>query len=344
MKNTAIILTFCSLSVGAVLHANQEDEYTNQIIQIQYNELGEEIRYPVVVNSAGQMAAPMEILYGESLFELWSVKNSAPSEPVLLDTTEVNGIYSPEIWIDTPDPNDTFSSPRTRVDVPYSVRIEGVADAYIDNAAGSLQFMVNVEDLPGDAGEFPQDHETNFAQGTPINSLLKPTLSGSVEAASSYVDQDWSGVWGRETFSIWEEDGTSTPMLSSRYVNIWPTASIDFTPGKALTDGATYRVFPEIEIGFTNLYAYDIWEVWLETEDGTEIPLSSGDVTNAKIPTYRPARITDKLYEAKLKTGTYTLYAGQQAPGLDNVRNYKNMGTFTYIEEIKVRANVVGSE
>lgn len=343
MKTTAFSLSFCSLALGAALHANQEDQYTNQILQIQYDETGAMIPHLVVVGTAGEIqAAP--ILFGVSVFELWSFKNDNPSQQVLLDTTEVNGYFSPEIWIDTPDPYDTFSSPRTRVDIPYSVRIEGVGEAYIDNAAGSLQFMVNSEDLPAGESDFPLEHETNFAQGTPINSLLKPTLTGSVEVVSSYVDQEWSGVWGRETFSLWEEDGTSTPMLSSRHVNIWPTASIDFTPGKAITDGATYRVLPEIEVGFTNLYAYDKWEVWLETADGARIDVSGGDVINGKIPQPRNSRITDILYDKRLKTGTYTLYASQQAPGLDLEPNVKNLGSFTFIEEIKVRANVVGSE
>lgn len=345
MKNIAIFLTLYALFIGSVLHATnkQEDDYTNQIIQIQYDELGNEIRYPVVVGTTGQMAAPMEILYGESIFELWSVRNDKPSEPVLLDTTEVNGYFSPEIWIDTPDPSDTFSAPRTRVDVPYSVRIEGVADAYVDNAAGSLQLVVNVENLPGNSPDFPHNHETNYEQGYPINSLLYDMLSGSVKAVSSYVDKEWTEVWGRETFSVWDKDAVGTSMLSSRHVNIWPTATINFEPGKELTDGATYRVFPEIEVRIENLYAVDNWRVWVQSQDGTEFPLNSGSVTGI-LPQDRQVPLTDLLVEKIKKTGTYTLYASQQAPGLDAMPNIKEMGSFTYIERIKVRANVVGSE
>ncbi len=341
MKNIATVLTLCSLSFGPVVFAAQEDEYTNQIIQIQYDELGNEIRYPVVVKPSGQMDAPLPILFGVSMFELWSVKNDDPTKPILLDTTEVNGFYSPEIWIDTPDPNDTFSAPRTRADVAYSFRIEGVPSEYVDNAAGSLQMVWNQEDLPVGSNEFPDGHETDYSQGDAINSILPTVLTGSL-VAYAYSDSE-TEVWSRETISLWEKNTDGTPMLSSRTLTVWPTATINFAQGKSLENGAVYSAFPEIQVNFGNLYAVDSWSLWVESESGIKIPLSEGVVT-ANTPQSRQVPISGSLTDKIITSGTYTLYAAQQAEGLDIEPNVVNMGTFTFTKEIKVRANVIGSE
>lgn len=345
MKKIATVVSICSLSMGTVVHADLEDDYTNQIIQIQKdptNPEGELLIYPVVVGTAGQMDAVAPIYFGESTFELWSVKNDSPENPKLLDATSVNGYYSPEIWIDSLDPSSTPSSPRTRADRPYTVRIEGVSAEFVGNAAASLQMVWNGEDLPDDDYKFPESHETNYSGGTPVNSLLPTVLSGSLDFDAYAPDQ--TEVWSRETFSLWEKDDTGTPILSSRYVTIWPTATIGFEPGKALTDGATYRVFPEIQVNFINLYAVDNWYVWAVSEDGTSIPIHDGSVDNVDMPAFRPARITEKLNDLITKSGTYTLYGGQKVPGLDSDVDPKRLGSFTFNAEIKVRANVISSE
>ncbi|QQL45495.1 hypothetical protein [Sulfuriroseicoccus oceanibius] len=346
MKNNPLILGALALS-AIPLTANPlstDDNYENIIIQIQTNEFGEEVRASLTnLAKQGTDVAPLPILYGDSLFELWSL-NKTTGEQKLLDTTIVNGIYSPQITLVTPDPNDTPTKPRTRVDVGYSVQIDGISPAYHDAAANLLVMLYNLEPYEPESFQHPPAYTTDYASATDVSSTLATMMSNSVSYSSGFVVDDWTVVGGTETFSIWEPaaDGGPAIVADTCSVQIWPVATIALDPDATIEPGKIYRNFKPIKINMNNLYAKDDWSVEIVDATSTTTEILSGTVIGDK-PQFRQIQIAN-LADYLPGSGDYVLRVTQQAEGLDPVPVEHLSVSFSYDRRITVNGQVGTAE
>ncbi|QQL46133.1 hypothetical protein [Sulfuriroseicoccus oceanibius] len=346
MKTNPLIpssLVLVALSTLAA-SANTDSKHKNQIIQIQTNEFGEEVRAALNdLGEAGSTNAPLPILYGDATFELWSI-NTETAEQKLLDTTVVNGFYSPEVVVITPDPNDTPTNPRTRVDKGYSVQIDGISPAYHSAAATQLTLLYNKEPYPADTFAHPSAYTTDYADATDVSSALSTMMASPASFSSGFVSDDWEQVAGTETFSIWNPatDSASATMADSHSVQVWPVANAYFESSAGIEGGETYRQFDPIKINIDNLYAKDNWSVEIIDPNNNATQILGGTVIG-DAPQSRQVRISN-LGKYLGESGQYTLRVTQQAEGLDP-EPVEHIGvTFTYDRRIVVNAQIGTSE
>lgn len=343
-KHIPIALTALAATALHTSAATSTPKYQNQIIQIQTNELGEEVRLSLdSLGKSGSAVAPLPILYGDAAFELWSV-NTENAEQKLLDTTVVNGYYSPEVVITTPDPNDSTANPRTRVDIGYSTQVSGISPAYQSAAATQLALIYNKDAYT--SGTFTHDatHTTDYATGSNVSSALSTMMASAASFSSGFVNDDWSAVGGTETFSVWNPATDTAPasMANAQSIQVWPVASATFDTGTELTEGKTYRQFDTIRINIDNLYAKDDWRVRVIDPAGNVIPIAGGTAIGNEPQSRQPEIKNLAAYLGD--SGVYKLEVTQQAEGLDPVPVVHIGVNFTYDRRIVINGHIGSSE
>ena len=159
---------FISLLGAAAAWGNPAD-YVNFVRQIQEDS---GVEWDVAVAPSGTMLSPEGVGPQGSLYQLWSIHNTTASEYHLDE--EFVSAYTPNasIKIQTADPYEHIA--RTRVDQPFSVRIQ-VTGLLPQGGVGGPPLSASQVLLYHRVGEYPEGQhsfETESADGSGSAGLL----------------------------------------------------------------------------------------------------------------------------------------------------------------------------
>lgn len=242
---------------------------------------------------------------GSSIYQQWSIEQSEAKE-YLRDEKLVRA-YLPQtsIRIETLDRDAPF--PRTRVDQPFSVRIE-VAD------------LLTGVGLPDSSTKvlFVQSLRSGHTGKNPPAGSCAPLAAGYIATngttvlkfpASSLKANDVTTARGEEHFVIHTLADGSSPQseIASAFLQVWPVASgalCGITPGEKI-----HGQIPAIHLDLHDLYPRSVTYLMLYkgTEvngvSGTEITSLSIDQDGSESRVLQIKDWTDKITE----DGTYTV-------------------------------------
>lgn len=294
------------LLLGALNASAQTASYVNFIRQQQQ---GKGVVWDMPVIPKGSSPSTLAVESGGSLFQLWTIEQTAAKE-YLLDQKLV-GAYLPtaDIVVTTLDHYSRIH--RTRVDQPFTVEI-------------SISGLLTGLDLPLAAtsvllerhlGTY-QDGKTTLdpakvVAGVPFSSSYLTANGKTVLRfeASSLTAADPTKASGEEHFVIHAlSDGSFTQtQIASGLVQVWPVASGSI---KGISQGDKLRFqMPQIELLLNDLYPRS--DTYLLLFEGTQVTGAEGVIVKA-FPMDREASESHVIgvteLEAKItKDGTYTL-------------------------------------
>lgn len=243
-------LTFFLLAGGHL--AAQNTSWTNYLRQTQ---MGTGVELQTEVANHGMRAALLPLEMQGARFQIWTQKNvpgAAPTAPQLLDTKFVDAYQiSASIQITTGDPYTVI--PRTRVDQPFTVRVQlsGLQNLPgAEEAARKVLFQHGTATYPGESHVPPP-----VLVNSPVyNGLLEqngihtfgfasPNLVTSTPATSS----------GEENFTVSSLAGfgSGATTLAAARLQVWPLARVQVS---GIQSGATYASPPEVTFSYSDLY------------------------------------------------------------------------------------------
>lgn len=210
-------------------------------------------------------AAPLSACKGESMFQHWSIDEAQTKEYLLTQKLVRNYLPKATIRIETLDPDSSF--PRSRVDQPFSVRIE-MADLLTGVGLPDSTTKILVE----------QHLQSNYSGKTNSNIITKPFANGCITSngttilkfpASSLTAKDRTQASGEEHFMIQTlADGNSSPTeIASAFVQVCPVAS-GAVQGIASGDEIRDQL-PTVRLALHNLYPRS--DTYLMLYQGTQI-------------------------------------------------------------------------
>lgn len=299
-------LLFLALSTASVFAANTAIPYVNFVRQ---NQQGSGVVWDMPVDAVGAGGSPLLLETGGSLFQLWTI-NQKSGQDYLLDQKLV-GAYLPkaDVKIITLDRNG--SSPRTRVDQPFTVEIN-VANLLSGPGLpiASTKVLLEQHIQSYTAGQTSLDPNV-VASNKP---LYAPYISQNGKTvlkfqASSLTGTDSTKVSGEEHFIVHAlADGTITQtQIASAKVQVWPVASGSIS---GLTSNAEYRYqLPIVQLDLVDLYPRS--DTYFMLYEGSSVSGSTGTIIKA-YPWDSGAPKTTSMDASELsgkivKDGTYTV-------------------------------------
>lgn len=323
MKTSASLLVLLT-SVAA---ANPAD-YLNFVRQIQVDSL---VEWDVTVAAQGSMISPEGVGPAGSLYQLWSVHKLTATE-FHLDEQFVSA-YTPEaaITIRTADPYGPI--PRTRVDQPFSVRIDvdGLLDGLTDADGVLIPSSAKQVLLTHDGGLYvPGTHVFDPTLENPYSELATATIKSNGNFDLDYAMTNIKGkgtspmkmegeeVWTISTLELSDDGKTLVKgdQLERAVLQIWPLASATLSGWDSTQ---VYEDIPPLTVGLKNLYPDS--STWLRVyagapqanpSDPTEIQ-SSYVVIKDSIPRSRALNLAD-LNSYFPRNGDYTVEVIHQTP------------------------------
>lgn len=299
MKTIALFLTLTAIHASA-------DSYVNFVRQSQQ---GTGVVWDMPVAATGNGPSALAIETGGSLFQLWTIEQTK-NQDYLLDQKLV-GAYLPkaDIKITTLDPFAPY--PRTRVDQPFTVRID-VAGLLTGNGLPEAATKVLIEQHIQSYAAGQTTLQPAAVQGnTPLTSGMLSSNGPTILKfpASSLKSSDPTKATGEEHFVVHAlSDGSiSQTQIASAYVQVLPIASgaiIGIQPGQRFR----YQI-PSIQLNLNDLYPRS--DTYFMLYEGTGANGAPGTVV-ASFPMDRDrtdsqiAMVPD-LGSKFTKDGTYTV-------------------------------------
>ena len=289
--------------LGASAHAG---DYVNFLRQEQQDN-GVVWDMPVEATGASNSALALE--KGGALFQLWTIEQEASAD-YLLDQKLV-GAYLPvaAITVTTLDPHG--DTPRTRIDQPFTVKIDVsglLTGGGFPLSASSVVLERHLATSP--------DEETSIdpsiaVSGTPASSAFIKQNGATVLrfSASALNAEDPTKAVGEEHFVVHAiaEDQVSQSQIASARLQVWPIASGTI---KGINNGDELRFeTPPVELLLNDLYPRS--DSYLLLYNGTQVAGATGTVVKAypvdrDTPDSNVLRVTE-LDSLITEDGTYTL-------------------------------------
>lgn len=292
--------------LGALQATAQDGGYVNFIRQHQQ---ASGVIWDMPVAAVGSAPSALALENGNSLFQLWSVEQSAAKDH-LLDQKLV-GAYLPaaDVSITTLDPDGKM--PRTRVDQPFTVDINVTGLLTGPEFPAAMSSVLLERHLANHGADTSAIEPAIAVAGTPMTSGFIRDNGRTVLrfAASSLTAADPTKASGEEHFVIHAlSDGSITQtQIASAMVQVWPVASGEI---KGISQGARLRFqTPDIELILNDLYPRS--DTYLMLFNGSQINGNTGSMVTA-YPVDRDATESTVIKSGNLdsmitKDGTYTL-------------------------------------
>jgi hypothetical protein len=250
MKSPAKSLLLLLLAAVSVPVGAQQPTWTNFLRQRQAL-TGVELQTNVANNGSRLSLLPLEQEGAE--FTIWTLKSGTGELPQLLATQFVDAYQnSATVAIETGDPYTLI--PRTRVDKPFTVRVQVAGLRPIvtggDTTGTSVRFAHTASNygvgvhLPGSGMSTRTVFSGNISQnGMHVFNFSGTNIGGTNVAASS----------GEENFTVSSLLGTGAldTTLATGRMQVWPLSTATIS---GITNNATYTSMPEVTFNYSRLY------------------------------------------------------------------------------------------
>lgn len=344
---TSLIISALSASLAAA----DPSDYVNFVRQIQADS---PVEWDVSVAPTGSMLSPEGVGPEGSLFQLWSIHGISASEYHLDE--EFVSAYTPSagITIETGDPYELV--PRTRVDQPFTVRVDisGLVHGTGPSAPPPVAGQVLLSHA---AGNYPEG-EHSFASSTVDNhaELASAMINTNGDVVLNYAFSNLTGpditkVEGEEVWTVYALEGgvgeapfTEGEVLESALLQVWPVAEAAFSGVDPTT---AYDELPPITVSLVDLYPESTTVVRVYFGAPSATPTNPVDITESWIPISDSVpqdrtSVLDSLERYFPRAGAYTMEVVHTTPFGPEI--LARLHPVTITSGLRVNASVFSSE